>query len=261
MKLSIITTAYNAEKYVNESLDSVFKDPPSCDYEVILVNDGSTDKTGEILKQYAQRSNVRLLENKFNEGIPVSRNRALLIAQGEYVAIHDADDVSLPCRWPLEIEHLDKNRDIVFIGGHAVKISTTGEVIGSMVYPPVSTQQAFSLITRFKLNPIIDPSCMYRREVILSQGGYNMDPGMRTVLDFELWCRLLVTGHKMTNIQSPVIKYRINPNGVTRTKNDKMVAATDLVWGSFRRRSFKQIKIRPESLKKDSFTEYKKEHV
>lgn len=258
MKLSIITTAYNTQDYVRESLDSIFDHPPDCDFEVILVNDGSTDDTRNILIEYTQQPNVRLLENAYNEGISVSRNRALLICQGEYVAIHDADDISLPGRFQMEIDYLDSHPEISFMGGHAIKISTTGETIGSMVYPPKNTQQAFGIITRFKLNPIIDPSCMYRREVVINNGGYTMDPELRTVLDFELWCRLLVRGYRLANIQEPLIKYRINPNGVTKTENDTMVKATDLVWGAFRRRAFKNTSLRSESFEKDSFTEYTK---
>lgn len=258
MKLSIILTAYNAQDYIQESLESIFSQPPDCEFEVILVNDGSIDLTRKFLVDCTDRPNVRLLENATNEGIPVSRNRALLVCQGDYVAIHDADDISLPGRFHRQVEYLDTHPEIDFMGGHAIKISMTGETIGSMVYPPKDTQHAFGIITRFKLNPIIDPSCMYRREIVIQNGGYTMDPELRTVLDFELWCRLLVRGHRLANIQEPLIKYRINPKGVTRTENDTMIKATDLVWGSFRRRSFKNIKLKPESFQKDSFTEYTK---
>jgi len=255
-KLSIIVTVYNTDNYIQESLDSIFNNPPDLDYEVILVNDGSTDKTRDILISYTNKPNVRLLENKNNEGIPVSRNRALLASVGEYVAIHDADDISLPNRFDEEVSFLDKHPYITFIGGHAVRISTTGEIIGSMVYPPKDTLKAFSIITRFKLNPIIDPSCMYRREEIMKNGGYSMDPQMRTVLDFELWCRLLVKGYRLHNIQHPVIKYRINPNGVTRTKKKSMVEATDEVWSAFRRRTFKDIQISHIIFEPDCYSEY-----
>ncbi len=257
-KLSIICTVYNADNYVRESLDSIFDNPPDLDYELILVNDGSTDKTRDILISYADKPNVRLLENKHNEGIPVGRNRALLAATGEYVAIHDADDVSLPDRFDEEASFLDEHPNITFMGGHAVKMSATGETIGSMVYPPKDTLNAFSIITRFKLNPIIDPSCMYRREDIMKNGGYSMDPKMRTVLDFDLWCRLLVKGYRLANIQHPLIKYRINPNGVTRTEKQTMVEATDEVWSAFRRRMLKDIRMSTAVFEQDCYSEYSK---
>jgi glycosyltransferase involved in cell wall biosynthesis len=213
-----------------------------------------------LIEEYSKKPNVRLLENKYNEGHTVSRNRAILAAKGDYIAIHDADDISLPGRFQEEVDYLDKHSDIDFMGGHAIKISVTGETIGSMVYPPKNTQSAFSLITKHKLNPIIDPSCMYRREVILSNGGYTMNPDLKTVSDFELWCRLLVNGHKMTNLQKPLIKYRINPEGVTRTENKDMVYATNLVWSSFRRRVFKNVVIKPDIFMQDSFTEWDNEN-
>lgn len=256
-KLSIICTVFNVEPYLQESLKSVFEQTFQ-DFELILVNDGSTDKTRDILLEYLDRPNVRLLENQYNEGIPTSRNRALLEARGEYVAIHDGDDISLPDRFVKEVEFLDQNPEVGFMGGHAIKISATGEQIGSMHYPPSTTPQAVSMISRFKLNPIIDPSCMYRTKLIVENGGYTMDPELRTALDFHLWCRLLCKGIKLANLQEPVIKYRINPQGVTRTENDLMVQTTDLIWGAFRRKSFPDLVLRKSAFINSTFTEVKR---
>lgn len=257
LKLSIITTIFDVEHYLRESLDSVFSQSFK-DFELILVNDGSTDKSRDIMLEYAKHPNVRLLENQYNEGIPVSRNRALLAAQGEYVAIHDGDDVSLPDRFAKEVDFLDQHSDVDILGGYAIKISHTGEFLGNMCYPPTGTAEAFMVITRYKLNPIIDPSCMYRKDVVLENGGYSMVPELRTALDFHLWCRLLVKGHKLANLQEPLIKYRINPHGVTRTETETMVEATDLIWASFRRKSFDDVALRKDLFEQDSFTEYDK---
>jgi len=255
-KLTVITSVYNVAEYLRESLDSVFNQSFQ-DFELILINDGSTDNTRTILLEYAKRKNVRLLENRYNEGIPTSRNRALLAARGEYVAIHDGDDISLPHRFSAEVDFLDRSPEVGFMGGHAVKISSTGEVIGSMTYPPPTTAHGIMLINRYKLNPIIDPSCMFRRELVVKAGGYTMDPELRTALDFHLWCRLLCKGVKLGNIQEPLIKYRINPHGVTRTENDTMMQTTDSIWSSFRRRKFRDMELIPSTFIQESFTEFK----
>jgi len=257
-KLTVITTIYNASPYLKDSLDSVFGQRFQ-DFELILVNDGSTDDSREIMLDYFQQhDNVRLLENANNEGIPISRNRALLVAQGDYIAIHDGDDISLPERFEKEVKFLDENSDVDFIGSHAFKINYTGASRGTMSYPPQNTQEAFRLIKKHKLNPIIDSSSMYRKDAVLRVGGYSMDPYLQTALDLHLWCRLLLGGSKLYNFQEPLIKYRINPEGVTRTHNDKMVEATDAIVATFVRRNFPEVVIRPSFFQQDSFTEIKK---
>lgn len=255
-KLSIICSAYNSEEYVKESLDSVFQQTFS-DFELILINDGSTDNTRDILIGYTDRPNVRLLENRLNEGIPVSRNRALLIAQGEYIAIHDSDDVSLPSRFEEQVNFLDSNKNCTVVGSHAYKISHTGELLGSMVYPPETTIQAITLFRKYKLNPIIDPSCMYRKEVILKYGGYTMDPEFITVLDLDLWCRLMCDNYHISNIKKPLINYRVNPKGVTKTRNRDMQEATNTVWSKFRRKNFPKTVLRKDCFDDaEQYTEY-----
>lgn len=257
-KLSVITCVYNTEQYLRESLDSVFSQSFS-DFELLLVNDGSTDGSRDIMLEYLDRPNVRLLENKYNEGIPISRNRALLEARGEYIAIHDGDDITLPLRFIKQVRTLDSQKHIVSLGTHAIKISATGQVIGSMVYPPRNTEQARRMIVRMKLNPIIDPSCMYRREIILEYGGYPMEPHLLTVPDFHLWCRLMSHNYQIANLQDMLIKYRINPKGVTRTRNKEMVEATDEVWAAFKRRNLEKLILRADYFQQDSFTEFPKD--
>jgi len=257
-KLTIITSCYNAAQYLEESLSSVFEQSFQ-DWELIIIDDGSTDDSLKIMKKFCGPSNVRLLLNKNNEGIPISRNRALLEAEGEYIAIHDADDISLPSRFMEETELLDSSPEIDIVGSHAFKISHTGAFLGVMVYPPATTKEAFVQIVRYKLNPIIDPSCMYRKTAVLAAGGYTMDSKFRTALDFHLWCRLLCDGHKLENIQSPLIKYRINPEGVTRTHNQTMVETTDLIWGAFRQRNFSKVELKPSIFKQDCYSEFVKE--
>ena len=258
-KISIITTAYNAEEFIRDSLDSIFAQTFQ-DFELILIDDCSTDKTGLILSEYKDiHKNVVLIKNNKNQGHVYGRNRGLLSARGEYIAVHDADDISLPERLEKESTFLDQHEKISFIGGYALRISQTGEDIGSMVYPPPDTAGAFLVITRFKLNPIIDPSSMYRRTTILKHGGYSMDPIIRTAADFELWCRLLCHGCLMANIQEPLIKYRINPRGITRNETQDMVEATDTIWARFRRKHFSDPVLSENLFEQDIFKDLENE--
>jgi glycosyltransferase involved in cell wall biosynthesis len=253
-KLTVIVTVFNAIPYLRDSLESIFTQSFK-DYEVILVNDGSTDDSEKILRGYLKKPNVRLLKNDINEGIPISRNRALLVAKGEYIAIHDGDDISLETRLQKEVEFLDAHRDIDFIGSYAYKINHSGKVMGTMTYPPTETSEAFRIIKNYKLNPIIDSSCMYRKKVVLSNGGYSMSPEVRTALDLHLWCRLLCKGHKLSNIKEPLIKYRINPKGVTQTHNKKMLETTENIAASLKRSSFEDVVLMASFFDKECYTE------
>ena len=232
MKLSIITTVYNAEPYVQESLDSVFNQTFE-DFELIIVDDCSTDKTNEILQKYKNHPKVIFLENEFNKGVSFSRNRALTVAKGEYIAIHDADDISLPYRFEKEVKYLDNHSEITVVGSHAFKIDINGKITGFMTYPPETTENARRVIKDFKLNPIIDSSSMFRKQTILDIGMYPEEKRFRTVQDFYLWCTLLAKGYKIHNFQEPLIKYRDNPNGVTKKRHFEQRLSTDIVWELF----------------------------
>lgn len=248
-KLSVVMAVYNAETYLDESIKSVLNQTFQ-DFELIIVHDCSTDNSHAILKKYTQ-PNIVLIENKYNEGVPFSRNKAFLIASGEYIAIQDADDISLPSRFEKQVEYLDKNKSITMIGSHAIRISDAGKFLGHMSYPPENTHNAFRVIRQFKLNPIIDPSSMFRKQPILDIGAYRMEPELKTVQDFDLWCRLLLEGHQLYNFQEPMIKYRINLHGVTRLKKQEQVQATDSVWAAFIKKSFPRVLLRPECFVED----------
>ena len=254
LQLSVIVSVFNAIPHLRDSLESIFNQTFK-DYEVILIDDGSTDGSDKILKEYLNKPNTRLLKNTSNEGIPISRNRALLVAKGEYVAIHDGDDISLETRLQKEVEFLDTHPEICVVGTYAYKINNSGKVMGIMSYPPTETTEAFRVIKKYKLNPIIDSSCMYRKNIILSSGGYSMSPEIRTALDLHLWCRLLCKGHKLSNIQEPLIKYRINPFGVTQTQNKKMLETTENIVATFCRNNFDDVVLMPSFFEKDCYTE------
>lgn len=241
LKLSIITTVYNSDLYLKQSLDSVLNQKLD-NYELIVVDDGSFDASRSILEEYSGLPVVKLLENKYNEGVAFSRNRALNSARGEYIAIHDSDDISLANRFNKEIDILDSDKKITFLGGHATKISHSGATIGSMCYPPKTTIDGIKCIVRHKLNPIIDSSSMFRKKEIIENGGYSLEDKHRTAQDFELWCRLLSRNFQMTNIQEPLIQYRINPNGVSQTRKQEQTESTNLIWAAFCSRNFKDRK-------------------
>ena len=252
-KVSIICTFYNAEKYIEESILSILKQSFT-DFEFILVDDGSTDNSLKIVKKLSHPK-IRILVNKNNEGYNVGRNRALLSANGEYIAIHDADDISLFHRIEKQVMFLEKNPNITVVGSWAAKINDNGQTIGAMVYPAQDSLAAINSIIKFRLNPIIDPSAMYRRQEILDFGGYSMED--KITADFDLWCRLIQNGKKIASIPEILIKYRINPTGLSKSRKEEIDKNTDLIIASFRAKNCKIPILRPSYFNNECFTEIK----
>ena len=131
--LSVITPIYNCEKYLQESIDSVLSQTFS-DFELIIVNDGSTDSCEDIVRSYSD-NRIIFLNFADNKKIPFRRNQAINLALGEYIAIHDGDDVSLPDRFAIQIDKI-VGSELFCVGGHAIKIDTESNTIGDMDYPP-----------------------------------------------------------------------------------------------------------------------------
>lgn len=251
MKLSVITSVYNSEKYLKDSLDSLLSQDQ--EFVLYLIDDGSEDNSYSIMDKYKGRfNNCVLIKNTKNKGIAYSRNKCLSMINTEYVAIHDSDDISLPSRFSKQINYLDSYSEVDVVGGFAHKIDLNNHSIGDMTYPSKNSIGCIISIIKYKLNPIIDPSCMYRYKSIVNVGGYNMNEEIANVSDFDLWCRLLSLGYNISNIEDFLINYRINPNGVTISKHKKVREATDIVWAKFKNKNYNRLAFDKNFFQEDS---------
>ncbi len=231
--LSVITTVYNCDNFLNKSIDSVLGQTFS-DFELIIVNDGSTDNTDIICDSYLSDSRVRYVNNKDNKKIPTRRNEAIDIASGKYVAIHDGDDISFLDRFEKQVEFMEANEEIFCVGGFARKIDKNGVEGDLMAYPPPNNDDIIRETLSKMINPIIDPTSMFRASIFKSLGGYTTNQILYTVPDFHLWTRAMLSGYKFANLQEPLIYYRINPNGMTVRHKPEMIRAFVKVWHQFK---------------------------
>jgi len=242
--LSIITPVYNCAKYLVYSLNSIFNQ--SCDdyFELILVDDNSTDGSDIILESYNHAKigtgQIKLIKNKENKGCFKSRAIAIEASKGKYIAMHDADDYSFAYRFGKQVKFLEENKDIWCVGGHAHKIDINNddyfennEDNGNMDYPPEKNHDIIRKTIEGCLNPIIDSSTMFRREEYDRLGGYHLYKDIQLVADFELWTRAFMNNFKFYNFQEPFILYRVNPEGNTRSKKEEMIKQHMLIWRKF----------------------------
>ncbi len=219
--VSVVMTVYNCEKYIEESLESIFSQTFK-DFEIILYDDASIDETWQVALELLKNSNCvyRMRPGKKNVGCAEGRNRAISRARGKYLAIQDSDDVSFKDRLEKEVKFLEENNDIFCVGAWADKIEENGDFIETMDYPPADNEKIYREMRKY-VNPIIDPSSMFRKDVFNKLGGY--DGKWRLVPDFNLWVRAMEDGYKFANIQEVLVYYRKHFSSVTTKYHDEAV--------------------------------------
>ena len=115
-KISVLMSAYNSEKYISESIESILNQTFK-DFEFIIINDGSSDNTAKIIQKYAEKDErIRFINSKQNQGIIAALNPGFSMCRGEYIARMDSDDISLPKRFEKQIEYMDKHSECGVLG-------------------------------------------------------------------------------------------------------------------------------------------------
>jgi glycosyltransferase EpsE len=239
--ISVITTAYNCEEYIKESIDSIllqsFKD-----FEIIFIDDASTDNTLKIAEDalYSFPNSVDVIIHENNKGCFCGRTEAILNARGSYIAIQDGDDISFDNRFEKQVNFLEKNEDIWCLGGWAKKIDINGKDIGEMTYPPVCNNDIIDMITNKCRNPMIDSTTMFRRKDFDDLSGYSNREDIRLVKDMDLWLRSIILNKNISNLNDYLIKYRINDSGNTIKYKKEMISQHMSIWREFvKKRRFK----------------------
>lgn len=217
--VTVVMAVYNGEKYVRLTIESILNQTFT-DFEFVIINDASTDATGEIIKSYRD-SRIILYNNKTNIGQTKSLNIGLKVARGKYIARIDAGDISLPGRLKKQVSYFERDHRIAVLGTSAFQYDTTGKVI-SIVHMPVSVPAILRKIV-FTV-PVIHVSVLMRRKTILSVGGYNED--YHILADYELWSRLLMNSYILGNLRSVLSGYLVSPESFG-TRNAKGRALTE----------------------------------
>ena len=205
MKISVVMSVYNAEKYLSEAIESILSQTFS-DFEVILINDKSADESLSIMEEYQKRdSRIRILNNDVNLGLTKSLNKGLEIARGEYIARMDADDISVPERFQKQVDFLDSHQDYSFVSCIARYIDENGNPEQLRLFPETN-EEIYAMMP--KVDAVMNPGVMFRRTDIEKIGNYCED--FRVVQDYDLWFRGMAAGYKFYNIQEPLVLFRRN---------------------------------------------------
>ncbi|WP_053006181.1 glycosyltransferase family 2 protein [Kiloniella spongiae] len=219
LKVSVVLAVYNADKYIANAIESVLSQTLS-DWELLIVNDGSTDNSLKIIENYALQDNrIIVIENSQNIGLSLSLNKGIDIAKGQYIARMDADDIALSNRLERQVSFLQDNLDHYLVGGNATYMDESGIEAGQSNLPLHDWEIRGRCLFH---NPFIHPATMMRADLFRSNSGIRYDSSFDTTQDWRLWIDFLNTG-KAANLAEPVIKQRIHENSVSVKKRAQQI--------------------------------------
>ena len=201
---------YNCASTLVEALDSLYAQTYQ-GFKVILCDDGSTDDTYAVAKDYAaQHDNIVLLRNEQNRGLNYTLNHCLKYADTEYCARMDGDDVSLPDRFEKEISFLDQNKDYAVVSTPMIYFDEKGDFRSGRGRGKV-TAMDFVYGT-----PICHAPCMARTRVIKEVGGYSVSKKLLRVEDYHLWFKVFAAGYSLYMLDECLYKMRDDRNALAR---------------------------------------------
>lgn len=241
--VSVILPVFNAERYLAEALESILLQTYP-NFELIAINDCSTDESLAVLESYAVRDpRVRVLSNEQNLGITPTLNRGLQAARGELIARMDADDVSLPDRLEKRVAFLQSHPEVGLISGNAIAIDAEGNEL-NQDFDLTAEPGLIRWLLLFTC-PIIHPAVMGCKAFFEQAGGY--DPEILYAEDYDLWQRMSQYT-QLSNLGEVVLKKREHSQAIGVTRREIMMRSHRLV----QQRALSRLLERPVSLEEVS---------
>ena len=200
--ISVVLPVYNAEAYVREAVESILAQTFT-DFECIIINDGSTDDSGAILRELARRDARIVLVERPNDGLVSALNEGIKIARAELIARMDADDVAMPERFALQYARMVQEPELAVLGSFFNITHKDGSIIRLYDDLPLTPAEARSAVGGFL---VAHPAVMMRRDAVLKAGGYRK--AFCHAEDYELWLRMIDLGYAIANLPRPLLNYR-----------------------------------------------------
>jgi glycosyltransferase involved in cell wall biosynthesis len=208
--VSVVMAVHNTERYVAEAIESILNQTFQ-DFELIIVDDGSRDRSRKILQSFARRDDRIRLILQPHQGIPKTRNRLISEAKGELIAVMDSDDVALPERLQRQVDFLQQHRDVVCVGAAQDWVDEAGRFLFFTQSQPEADAEIQQLMLNGRTS-INNPSALMRRAAIVQVGGY--DESFPQAEDLDLFLKLGEIG-KLANLQETLIQYRYHNRSIS----------------------------------------------
>lgn len=209
--ISVIMSVYNGEEYLAETIESVINQTFK-NWELVAVNDCSSDKTAEILEFYANKEpRIKVINNEVNLKLPASLNKAINNSNGKYIARMDADDICMPDRLQKQFEFMEQNPNTDLSSCRFLTLKNG--VYASGGAGGRTDDKAISAML-LVANPILHPGVIAKAEVMKE---FCYDTTLTCTEDLELWTRLALGGKKMAILPECLLIYRLHDKQITST--------------------------------------------
>lgn len=219
-KVSIIMGIYNCEETLVETIESIMEQTYK-DWELIMCNDGSNDRTEEIANEFVEKDDrIKLIANEKNEGLAKTLNNCLKYATGDYIMRHDGDDLMAKDRIEKQVNYMENNKCDA-CGSGAYMFDESG-VWGLRQSEMVPEKKCMILGA-----PFIHATVIIKKDVLLKVGGYSDNKLTKQRLeDYDLWIKLFEQNFILHNIQEPLIYFREDKNSYNRKKRKFRITET-----------------------------------
>jgi glycosyltransferase involved in cell wall biosynthesis len=211
--VSVVIPTWNRAAYLREALESVFKQTFE-DYEIIVVDDTSTDSTPEVVRDFGER--VHFVRQEHQQGPGAARNRGVEEAQGRYVAFLDSDDLWLPEKLAAQVAELELRAGAIAVACNSEIIGHDG-VLRLRCSAALDDRDVFDAETIFRQNPIQTSVMVVRKESFIKSGGFDEAVALVGVEDLDLWLRLAVLG-PIRYIPRVLARYRSHKDSLSGKK-------------------------------------------
>ena len=200
--VSVVLPVFNAELYVREAVESILSQTFS-HFEFIIINDGSTDGSTDILRELAAIDSRIILVERSNDGHLSALNLGIELAQSDLIARMDADDISMPDRFALQVARMRADPGLAVLGSSIRIIDKCGRFLRLVEYPKTQIETARILE---QATPVAHPAVMLRRDAVLLAGGYRKP--FLYCEDYDLWLRISELGFGIANMSQALLNYR-----------------------------------------------------
>jgi glycosyltransferase involved in cell wall biosynthesis len=207
--ISVILPVYNCPQHIQEAVESVFSQTYD-NFELILIDDGSTDDTPLILRQFTDQR-VQLITQQ-NQGLAAALNQGIRLSHGRYIARQDADDIALPERFSKQVAFMESHPNCALVGTWAEIWEGNVRTTRMHRHPADNTALHFELILN---NPFVHSSVMVRKSALERVGVYSTDTARQPPEDYELWSRI-AREYEVANIPEMLQIYREVANSLSR---------------------------------------------